>query len=150
MPDLPYYTLKKTGIRSLDGSGFFLRSLRTRSRTVAPITPKPFARTTPDGLRAYLLELYTPPPEKDIRFILSNRTPQRIQHPVSAEFYAGAIVTYMANRLCDPAEHDILSDIDPFGNIVHDSIEHMIKVNSNSAAFSKRPPCSGVTCHPAE
>ena len=58
---------------------------------------------------------------------MSNRTLSESSIRFLAEFYAGAIVTYMANRLCDPAEHDILSDIDPFGNIVHDSIEHMIK-----------------------
>lgn len=127
MPDLPYYTLKKTGIRSLDGSGFFCAladTLQNRRGYYA----KALRSNDPDGLRAYLLELYTPALEKGIRFILSNRTLSESSIRFLAEFYTGAIVTYMANRLCcGPAEHDILSDIDPFGNIVHDSIEHMIK-----------------------
>ena len=126
MPDLPYYTLKKTGIRSLDGSGFFC-ALADTFQNLRAYYAKALRSNDPDGLRAYLLELYTPALEKDIRFILSNRTLSESSIRFLAEFYAGAIVTYMANRLCDPAEHDILSDIDPFGNIVHDSIEHMIK-----------------------
>lgn len=126
MPDLPYYTLKKTGIRSLDGSGFFCALADTFQNRRAYYA-KALRSNDPDGLRAYLLELYTPALEKDIRFILSNRTLSESNIRFLAEFYAGAIVTYMANRLCSPAEHDILSDIDPFGNIVHDSIEHMIK-----------------------
>ena len=68
MPDLPYYTLKKTGIRSLDGSGFFCALADTFQNRRAYYA-KALRSNDPDGLRAYLLELYTPALEKDIRFI---------------------------------------------------------------------------------
>lgn len=126
MPDLPYYTLKKSGIRSLDGSGFlcaFADTLQNRRTYYA----KALRSNDPDGLRSYLLRLYTPALENDIRFILSNRDLSDSSVRFLAEFYTGATITYMANRLCDSADHDLLSDIDPFNNIVHDSIEHMIK-----------------------
>lgn len=126
MPDLPYYTLKKSGIRSLDGSGFlcaFADTLQNRRTYYA----KALRSNAPDGLRSYLLRLYTPALENDIRFILSNRALSDSSVRFLAEFYTGATITYMANRLCDSADHDLLSDIDPFNNIVHDSIEHMIK-----------------------
>ena len=63
----------------------------------------------------------------DIRFILSNRYLAECNIRFLSEFYVGAIVTYVSDKLCDPICTDILADIKPFQNIVHSSLESEIK-----------------------
>ncbi|MDO4442603.1 MAG: TetR family transcriptional regulator [Slackia sp.] len=126
MPDLPYYTFKKTGIRSLDGSQFVC-ALATTLQEKRGYYAKVLRSNAPDSLRAYLIALYTPALEHDIDFILSNRSLNKEAVRFLARFYAGGLVTYLADRLADPSIHDILSGIGPFDNIIHDSIEHEIK-----------------------
>lgn len=126
MAELPYYAFKKVGIRSLDGSDF-LRTLSDTFQNRRSYYAKALRSDEPDGLRAYLHELYTPALANDIRFILSNRSLDEANVRFLAEFYTGALVTYMTNRLNDPSVQDVFSDIEPFENIIHDSIEHAIK-----------------------
>lgn len=126
MAELPYYAFKKVGIRSLDGSDF-LRTLSDTFQNRRSYYAKALRSDEPDGLRAYLHELYTPALANDIRFILSNRSLDEANVRFLAEFYTGALVTYMTNRLNDPSVQDVFSDIEPFENIIHDSIEHEIK-----------------------
>ena len=126
MAELPYYAFKKVGIRSLDGSDF-LRTLSDTFQNRRSYYAKALRSDEPDGLRAYLHELYTPALANDIRFILSNRSLDEANVRFLAEFYTGALVSYMTNRLNDPSVQDVFSDIEPFENIIHDSIEHEIK-----------------------
>lgn len=126
MPDLPYYTFKKMGIRSLDGSQF-VRAFAATLQTKRSYYAKALRSNSPDGLRAYLISLYTPALESDIDFILSNRSLDEASIRFLAQFYIGGLVTHMADRLADPSACDILAGIGPFENIIHDSIEHEIR-----------------------
>ncbi len=127
MPDLPYYAFKKSGVRSLDGSEF-VRALADTFEKRSAYYGKALRGVEPDGLRAYLVRLYVPALEEDIRFILSNRTLDAANVRFLAEFYAGALVSYLATKASSPtASPDLLQDMGPFGNIIHSSIENEIK-----------------------
>lgn len=126
MPELPYYVFKKTGIRSLDGSQF-LHALAATLQERRDYYAKALRFNGPDGLRAYLTTLYTPALENDIDFILSNRSLDRSSIHFLAQFYTCGLITYMADRLADPTARDILSNIGPFENIIHESIEYEIR-----------------------
>lgn len=71
--DKPYYAFKKVGVRSLDGSEFFQALADTLEKRRAYYA-KALHSTEKDGLRSYLYKLYVPALERDIRFILSNRS----------------------------------------------------------------------------
>ena len=88
MAELPYYAFKKVGIRSLDGSDF-LRTLSDTFQNRRSYYAKALRSDEPDGLRAYLHELYTPALANDIRFILSNRSLDEANVRFLAEFYTG-------------------------------------------------------------
>ena len=123
---LPYYVQKKSGVRSLDGT-VFLESLAACFQGRRSYYAKVLRQSGPDSLQAYLRRLYTQALQDDVLFILSNRyLPQANVHFL-AEFYAGAIVTYLAERTCDASCSDILVEAGPFGNVVHASLESVIK-----------------------
>ncbi len=127
MPDLPYYAFKKSGVRSLDGSGF-VQALAETLQLRGAYYGKALRSVEPDGLRAYLVRLYVPAFVNDIRFILSNRSLDSANAHFLAEFYAQALVSYLASKAASPATaHDLLHDMGPFGNIIHSSIENEIK-----------------------
>ena len=46
-----------------------------------------------------------------------------------AEFYTGAAISYLVHRISDPelSSAGILSDVEPFQNIIHSSLESEIK-----------------------
>ena len=85
--------------------------------------------TEKDGLRSYLYKLYVPALERDIRFILSNRSLSDSAVRFLAEFYTGAAISYLVHRISDPelSNAGILSDVEPFQNIIHSSLESEIK-----------------------
>lgn len=126
MPALPYYICKKVGVRSLDGSVFacaLARCFQSRRAYYAKV----LRQTGPDSLQAYLRKLYVPAFERDIRFILSNRYLAESNIRFLSEFYAGAMLSYLIEKACDPACPDILADVKPFQNIIHSSLESEIK-----------------------
>ena len=126
MRELPYYAFKKIGVRSLDGSDFFEALAETFQRR-RPYYAKALHSDDADGLRAYLFKLYVPALEDDIRFILSNRSLADSGVKFLAQFYAGAAISYLARRVEAPGAPDILGDVEPFGNIIHSSLENEIK-----------------------
>lgn len=135
MPELPYYAFRKSGVRSLDGSEF-VRALADTLQKRPEYYGKALRGVEPDGLRAYLVRLYVPAFEKDIRFILSNRSLDRANVKFLAEFYAGALVSYLATKAASPAtSHDLLHDMGPFGNIIHSSMENEIKEQQMRRSF---------------
>ncbi len=125
-PDLPYYVCRKVGVRSLDGSAFS-EMLATCLQNRRSFYGKVLRFTGPDSLQAYLRRLYIPALTADIRFILSNRYLSDANVRFLAEFYTGAILTYIFDKVCDPTCTDILTDVKPFQNIVHSSLESEIK-----------------------
>ena len=100
----------------------------TRSKSAAHIT-QALHSTEKDGLRSYLYKLYVPALERDIRFILSNRSLSDSAVHFLAEFYTGAAISYLVHRISDPEllNAGILSDVEPFQNIIHSSLESEIK-----------------------
>jgi AcrR family transcriptional regulator len=126
LPTLPYYVRRKSGVRSLDGS-VFLKSLAACFEHRRDYYAKVLRISGPDSLQAYLRRLYATALADDIRFILSNRYLAEGNVSFLSEFYAGALVSYMVERVCDPTCADILADVKPFENIVHSSIESEIK-----------------------
>ena len=100
----------------------------TRSKSAAHITPSAHS-TEKDGLRSYLYKLYVPALERDIRFILSNRSLSDSAVHFLAEFYTGAAISYLVHRISDPelSNAGILSDVEPFQNIIHSSLPSEIK-----------------------
>ncbi len=125
-PDLPYYVCKKVGVRSLDGSAF-CEMLATCLQNRRSFYSKVLKFSGPGSLQAYLRRLYIPALTADIRFILSNRYLSDANVRFLAEFYTGAILTYIFDKVCDPTCSDILADVKPFQNIVHSSLESEIK-----------------------
>lgn len=125
-PTLPFYVCRKVGVRSLDGSTF-CEILATCLKNRRSFYSKALKFTGPDSLQAYLRHLYIPALTADIRFILSNRYLSEANVRFLAEFYTGAILTYIIDKVCDPTCSDILGDVKPFQNIVHSSLESEIK-----------------------
>ena len=116
--DKPYYAFKKVGQALAD-------TLEKRRAYYA----KALHSTEKDGLRSYLYKLYVPALERDIRFILSNRSLSDSAVHFLAEFYTGAAISYLVHRISDPelSNAGILSDVEPFQNIIHSSLESEIK-----------------------
>ena len=126
LPTLPYYVRRKAGVRSLDGS-IFNEMLATCFQARRSYYAKVLRQSGPDSLQAYLRRLYVPALADDIRFILSNRYLAEGNVRFLSEFYAGAILAYMVDKVCDPTCPEILADVKPFENIVHSSLESEIK-----------------------
>lgn len=126
LPSLPYYVRRKAGVRSLDGS-VFNEMLATCFQARRSYYAKVLRQSGPDSLQAYLRKLYVPALADDIRFILSNRYLAEGNIHFLSEFYAGAILAYIVDKVCDPSCPEILADVKPFENIVHSSLESEIK-----------------------
>ena len=122
------YEREEDGVRSLDGSEFFQALADTLEKRRAYYA-KALHSTEKDGLRSYLYKLYVPALERDIRFILSNRSLSDSAVHFLAEFYTGAAISYLVHRISDPelSNAGILSDVEPFQNIIHSSLESEIK-----------------------
>lgn len=125
-PSLPYYIHKKVGVRSLDGSPL-LEALAQCFQARRTYYAKALRPNGADSLQSYMRRIYEPALEEDIRFILSNRYLAKSNVRFLAEFYTGAVVSYMVEKTCDPNCSDILDDVSPFQNIVHSSLENAIK-----------------------
>ena len=125
-PTLPYYVCRKVGVRSLNGS-VFLEMLATCFSQRRQFYAKILRISGPDSLQTYLKQLYTTALAQDVRFTLSNRYLDEGNIRFLSEFYAGAIVTYIVDKVCDPTCQEILADVKPFQNIVHSSLESEIK-----------------------
>lgn len=127
MPKLPYYAFKKSGVRSLDGSEF-VRALADTLQKRGSYYGKALHSVEPNGLRSYLMHLYVPALERDVRFILSNRSLDSSNARFLAEFYTGGLIAYLASKVASvPSDCDLLHDMGPFENIIHSSIENEIK-----------------------
>ena len=125
-PTLPYYVCRKVGVRSLNGS-VFLEMLATCFSQRRQFYAKILRISGPDSLQTYLKQLYTTALAQDVRFTLSNRYLAEGNIRFLSEFYAGALVTYIVDKVCDPTCQEILADVKPFQNIVHSSLESEIK-----------------------
>lgn len=123
---LPYYIFKKSGVRSLDGSEFFCALADTFQKRRSYYA-KALRANDQESLRAYLFSLYTPALENDIKFILSNRSLDDASVRFLAEFFTGAFVTYIANKITTPGSEHPMRDVSPFENIIHSSLENEIK-----------------------
>lgn len=122
----PFYLFAKRGVRSLDHAAFFeafADCIESRRRFYAKV----LRDTTPDGLREYLHRLYVPALRDDVRFILSNRYLKEENVTFLAEFYTGAFLSYFFRRTLEPPSRPLRADIGPFANIVHTSLENVIK-----------------------
>ncbi len=123
---LPYYTFVKRGVRSLDGADFLTAFAATfeqrRSYYLKILHMQPNC-----PLKDYLYKLYLPALRGDIRFILSNRHLQDTCIDFLAEFYAGALLSYVFHRAESPGQKRILEGVGPFANIIHTSLENEIK-----------------------
>ena len=126
MPDLPFYVFKKTGVRSLDGS-VFLHALAACFQSRRRYYAKALKVTGPESLQSYFRALYSPALEADIRFILSNRYLAETNVKFLAEFYTGALLAYLVEKVCDLTCENVLAQVKPFDNIVHSSLEYEIK-----------------------
>ncbi|MEG2627979.1 MAG: TetR/AcrR family transcriptional regulator C-terminal domain-containing protein [Raoultibacter sp.] len=122
----PYYACIKKGVRSLDSTIFFQclhDCIRKRSKYYSIVLQD----TGLCSLQHYLFELYTPALKEDIHFILSNRFLKETNIAFLAEFYTGAFISALI-RLAATNEDmsHALSEIGPFGNIIHSSLESEI------------------------
>lgn len=122
----PYYICKKVGVRSLDGSEFAF-ALAACFQNRRSYYAKVLRLSGPDSLGAYLRALYIPAFESDIRFILSNRYLAEGNVRFLAEFYVGALLSYLFEKVCDPTCADLMANVKPFQNIIHSSLESEIK-----------------------
>jgi AcrR family transcriptional regulator len=125
-PNLPYYARKKVGVRSIDAAGFanaYAECCEARHDFYA----KAFRMTGHDSLGCYLISLYTPAIEEDVRTILGGRYLNEKNIRFLAEFFVDGAVAYTITTLNSPDKSDLLTDVGPFQNIVHSSIEHAIR-----------------------
>ncbi len=120
----PYYVFIKEGVRSLDGSPF-VRALVSAFEKRRPLYAQALADNSPDGLPAYLRELYTPALYCDTEYILSNRFLEKDQRCFLAQYQFEALLAYISLKLSQQ-EENIIESFGPFGNIVHASIADAI------------------------
>lgn len=123
MARLPYYTFIKEGVRSINGDAFF-DALDACFLSKKDYYASVLSETGIDSLSEYLFQLYVPALRRDIEFILSNRFLNEANQQFLAEFYAGAFLAYYKRRVCGKLQpnESVLSDMGPFGNIIHSSI----------------------------
>ena len=123
--DLPYYTLVKKGVRSIDGLPFvdaFITTLESNRKFYA----QALLDSSPTGLPAYLRRIYIPALERDTAFILSNRFLGKEQQRFLAEYHFEALLGYMTTHLLHNDTTPALQNFGPFGNIMHTSIADTI------------------------
>lgn len=123
---LPYYAMVKTGVRSLDGEPF-LRALAACMENRRRFFAKALRMTDASSLRMYLYDLYVPAVRNDVRFILSNRYLSEESVDFLAEYFAGAMVEWIVRRTCGNPATPVMAGVEPFGNIMHLSLEAAIK-----------------------
>ena len=121
LEDFPYYTFIKEGVRSVDGTKF-VSALAAVLEGRRKFYAQALNDSSPEGLAAYLRELYTPALVEDARFILSNRFLNSRNVRFLAEFYVSALVSYFTLKLNSRGNEPLTSDFGPFLNIVHASI----------------------------
>jgi hypothetical protein len=81
----------------------------------------------PQSLRNYLYDLYLPAMVNDINIILSNRYLPEENIEFLAEFYTCAWLYYFIRKIDQPGNHELVSNVYPFNNIIHSSLEAEIK-----------------------
>ena len=122
----PYYIFKKSGVRSLDHSGFFAvftQCLDNRRFYYSNIL-RDNSRTS---LYAYLSNLYLGAIREDILFILSHRYLKESSIDFLSKFYSGAFLSFICSQIFLSSGEDILESVGAFTNIIHTSIETQIK-----------------------
>ncbi|MDD6651968.1 MAG: TetR/AcrR family transcriptional regulator C-terminal domain-containing protein [Eggerthellales bacterium] len=122
----PYYILKKSGVRSLNHSAFFecfASVLEDRRR----FYNQALLENGPQSLRNYLYDLYLPAMVNDINIILANRYLPEENIQFLAEFYTCAFLYYFIRKIDQPSVKHLVSNVYPFGNIIHSSLEMEIK-----------------------
>lgn len=124
--NMPHYLMIKNGVRSLDGQPFF-ETMAECLEARRGFYSKALKMTDMGNLRSYLYELYVPAIKNDARFILSNRYLKEESLDYLAEFFAGAFVDVIVRRTCAPKCLPILHGMEPFGNLLHSSLESAIK-----------------------
>lgn len=124
--DLPHYVMIKNGVRSLDGQPF-LEAMADCLEARREFYAKAFRLTDIGNLKSYLYELYVPAVRNDARFILSNRYLKEDSLEYLSEYFAGAFVDFIVRRTCAPRSKPILHGMEPFGNLLHASLEAAIK-----------------------
>ena len=123
---LPYYVMVKTGVRSLDGEPF-MQALAACMENRRRFFAKALRMTDTGNLRAYLYDLYVPAVRNDVRFILSNRYLNEESVNFLSEYFAGAMIDWLVRRTCGNPSTPIMAGVEPFGNILHLSLEAAIK-----------------------
>lgn len=124
--EFPYYVFVKSGVRSLDGSDF-MRELAHAFELRRPYYRRLLRSSSGDALIGYLTELYSRALASDVLFVLSNRQLPQENIRFLAEFYAGALVSYLVRQIRSTSTDPLLKAIGPFSNIIHTSLENEIK-----------------------
>ena len=122
----PFYITKKSGVRSLNHAAFydsFAKVLEGRRK----FYHQALLENGPQSLRNYLYDLYLPAMVNDINIILSNRYLPEENIEFLAEFYTCAWLYYFIRKIDQPGNHELVSNVYPFNNIIHSSLEAEIK-----------------------
>ncbi len=122
----PYYITKKSGVRSLNHAAFydsFAKVLEARRR----FYQEALSENSPRSLRNYLYDLYLPAMVNDINIILSNRYLPDKNIEFLGEFYTCAWLYYFIRKIDKPGNQELVSNVYPFNNIIHSSLESEIK-----------------------
>lgn len=122
----PYYITKKSGVRSLNHAAFydtFAKVLEHRRR----FYHEALLENSPRSLRNYLYDLYLPAMIGDINIILSNRYLPEENIEFLGEFYTCAWLYYFIRKIDQPGNKELVSNVYPFNNIIHSSLEAEIK-----------------------
>lgn len=122
----PYYITQKSGVRSFDHAEFFqcfAQVLEGRKRFYA----QAFESCEPNSLKNYLYQLYTTMLKRDINFILANRFMPQRNIDFLAEFYTSAFLDYFVRKTSTMGPSRGFDNIEPFGNIIHDTLEFEIR-----------------------
>ena len=123
--EAPYYVLVKIGIRSLDGSLFF-KTLAETFEGRRSFYKQALASNDAGCLRSYLLKLYTPAIERDVRFMLSTRPLDDASVRFLAQFYTIASIDYMTQRIMETDDEPLLKGTEVFENLIHFSLGQLI------------------------
>lgn len=129
--ELPYYARVRLGVRSLDGAPSLEALARCLERRRGLYAQALLSRDA-GSLSAYMRELFVPALRDDVQLILSGRYLPRESVDFLAEFFAGAMLEYLAMRAIGHPDEEILGEIGPFANIIHSSIADEIRNQQQS------------------
>ena len=129
--NLPYYARVQVGVRSLDGSPA-LRALARCLERRRGLYAQALRSRDEKSLSTYMRSLFARVLRDDVRLILSGRSLSAESIGFLAEFYAGAMVEYLAERTMGDPDEPILAQIGPFANIIHASIVDEIRNQQQS------------------